>query len=192
MVSLLVYDSPRATLHDCSKPLPAGHRVWAELEGRVPCGESSIPFLRAGALWGASFKGCPTQPAFPCRGDFSLRTCMKSIPVQEHLGWYGVTRHLCSETPQGFGSRGGFCAPTVLAEAEDPYVSTSSDCSDFNAKPRPLVQPVPAIVARGRKQRGVPQDAGKPGGPQAQQETCWRDRPSWASTRVPMSMCVIP
>ena len=55
----------------------------------------------------------PTQPAFTCRGDQSLEIGMGFILVQG-----GVIGDLCSETPQGFGSRGGVCALATGTEAE--------------------------------------------------------------------------
>ena len=54
-----------------------------------------------------------TQPAFTCRGDQSPKTGMGFISVQ-----CGVIGDLCSETPQGFGSRGGVCALATGMEAE--------------------------------------------------------------------------
>ena len=43
---------PRATLCDCSEL--AKHRVRAESKGRLPRGESALPFLRTGVLQGVS------------------------------------------------------------------------------------------------------------------------------------------
>ena len=162
----------------------------------MPCGESSIPFLIAGVLWRASSMGAPPSLPFPAGVTLASGHAWSPFLFRNIWGGMELPSTCAQRPPQGFGSRGGFCALTVLAGAEDPYVSTSSDCSKFNAEPGPFLQPlvqlVPAIVVRGRKQRGVPQGAGKPGAPQAQQEACRQGRPSWASTRVPRSMCVIP
>ena len=54
-----------------------------------------------------------TQPAFTCRGDQSPKTGMGFFSVQ-----CGVIGDLCSETPQGFGSRRGVCALATGLEAD--------------------------------------------------------------------------
>lgn len=160
MVSLLVCDSPKSHPLGLLQAPASRLGTKSELSWREACHMvNHLYHSQSRCSLGSLLQGDPTQPAFPCRGDYSSRMGMTFILGQERLGWYGVSRDLYPETLQESGSRSEFCALTALAEAEVPYMSTSSNCSNFNATPghflQPLVHLVPAIVAHDRKHSGV-------------------------------------